>query len=79
MEKPAPIATVTVVLPPAAESLPASEEAAFVPPDAGAAASDAPPPHAVQLKTTAMPLYKDDSVFHKADRNWRSQPFCRDT
>ena len=55
MENPAPIATVTVVLPPAAESLPASEEAAFVPPDAGAAVSDEPPPHAVQLKTTAMP------------------------
>ena len=55
MENPAPIATVTVVFPPAAESLPASEEAAFVSPDAGAAASDEPPPHAVQLKTTAMP------------------------
>ena len=55
MENPAPIATVTVVLPPAAELLPASEEAAFVSPDAGAAVSDEPPPHAVQLKTTAMP------------------------
>ena len=59
MENPAPIATVTVVLPPAAESLPASEEAAFVSPDAGAAASDEPPPHAVQLKTTAMTVQQN--------------------
>ena len=58
MENPAPIATVTVVLPPAAESLPASEEAAFVSPDAGAAASDEPP-HAVQLKTTAMTVQQN--------------------
>ena len=56
IEKPAPMATTTVLDPVDADSPPAaSVDAALLSPAAGAFVSDEPPPHAVQLKTKATP------------------------